>query len=175
MTSAIEIRQSTKGDFDDIRALYPQAFPDEDLLPVVDALLGDPANALSLVATSDAKLVGNVIFTRCDVNGRDDRSAMLAPLAVAPAMQRQGVGSKLVRAGLEVLAAEGVNHVFVLGDPAYYGRLGFLPGSAVSPPYPLPQEWQHAWQSLSLTGDEPPEGGQILLPVYWLEPALWMP
>ena len=96
----VAIRESDEHDVCAIRALYPQAFPDEDLLPVVEALLG---------------------------------------------------------------------------DPAYYGRLGFLPGSAVSPPYPLPQEWQHAWQSLSLTGDQPPDGGQILLPVYWLEPALWMP
>ena len=79
----MQVRESTSDDIAGILAMYPQAFPDEDLVPVVTELLEDSSISMSLVATSDSKIVGNVIFTRCDVNGRDDRSAMLAPLAVA--------------------------------------------------------------------------------------------
>ena len=52
-----------------------------------------------------------------------------------------------------------MTHVYVLGDPAYYGRSGFIPEPAIAPPYALPEEWRDAWQSLSL-GDapQPPTG-----------------
>jgi putative acetyltransferase len=49
----------------------------------------------------------------------------LAPLAVLPERQRQGIGSALVRSGIKILLDRGCPYVIVLGHPGYYPRLGF--------------------------------------------------
>ncbi len=175
MTESMEIRESVPGDLAAIELLYPEAFPDEDLLPLVRDLLEEAPVAMSLAGITDSRLVGHVIFTKCSVVGSSDQAALLGPLAVAPAWQRQGIGSALVRAGLRRLEDGGVSHVYVLGDPAYYGRLGFLPESCVAPPYLLPDEWSGAWQSKSLGGAAMPRPGKLSLPRPWLQPALWAP
>ena len=175
----IEIRESVPGDLASIEALYPDAFPDEDLLPLVRELLQEASVALSLVGIVGSSLVGHVIFTTCGVAGGNDKVALLGPLAVAPAWQRQGIGSAIVRAGLQRLENVGVTHVYVLGDPAYYGRLGFLAETHVAPPCPLPDplpaEWRGAWQSIGLRSAKPPRRGKLSVPQPWLQPALWAP
>lgn len=172
---SIEIRETVPGDLALIEAVYRDAFPDEDLLPLVRALLQEAQVALSLAGLIGSTLVGHVIFTRCGIAGSSDKVALLGPLAVDPARQRQGIGSAIVRAGLQRLEDAGVSHVYVLGDPAYYGRLGFVPETVVAAPYPLPAEWSGAWQSISLRGAEPPCRGKLSVPKPWLEPALWAP
>ena len=175
MTVNIEIRENMQVDLAAIESLYPRVFPDEEVLPLVRDLLRKAPVALSLVGTIDSRLVGHVIFTRCSVAGSSDRSALLGPLAVEPAWQRQGIGSALVQNGLGRLEYEGVSQVFVLGDPAYYARLGFLPESHIAPPYSLPTEWEGAWQSQSLRGTTTPHPGKLSLPQSWLQPSLWLP
>ena len=175
MTKQIHIRVSEPTDVPLIEGLYPDAFPDEDLLPVVKELLQQSDGVLSLVAIAGTNLVGNVIFTRCNIAGIPEEAFLMAPLAVASSRQRQGIGSALVRAGLERLRRTGTNLVFVLGDPNYYGRFGFLPDVSVAPPYALPQEWQDAWQSLTLGEDTSPVRGQLLVPDPWRRPELWTP
>lgn len=173
MVDDLEIRESVAGDLAAIEAFYPAAFPDEDLLPLVRELLQASPIILSLVAVMGPSLVGHVVFTRCGVADSEDEVGMLGPLGVTPARQRQGIGSALVRAGLDRLKSDGMNHVYVLGDPNYYGRLGFLPEKAVSTPYPLPAEWEGAWQSLSLRSPEPRPHGKLTVPQPWRKPALW--
>lgn len=173
MTKSLEIRESVLDDLPSIEALYPDAFPDEDLLPLVRDLLQEAPIALSLVGMMGSSLVGHVIFTRCGVTGSRGKAALLGPLAVAPASQRQGIGSAMVRVGLQKQESAGVTQVYVLGDPAYYRRLGFLPELRVAPPYPLPAEWRGAWQSMSLGSAEPPRQGKLSVPQPWLQPALW--
>ena len=63
----------------------------------------------------------------------------------------------------------------VLGDPAYYGRFGFVPEESVTPPYPLPEEWADAWQSLRREPATILEDGALSLPAAWMDPALWGP
>ena len=152
--------------------MYPQAFPDEDLVPLVRELLDDSRITMSLVATTNSKIVGNVIFTTCGVEGGDARIALLAPLAVAPDHQRQGIGGALVRDGLQKLREARFALVCVLGDPAYYGRLGFVPDKRVTTPYPLPAEWNDAWQSQHL-GDATTFDGRLLVPSPWQHEKLW--
>lgn len=173
MERSFAIRESGTGDRAAIEALYTAAFPDEDLLPLVRDLLRDPGIAISLVAEDSAGVIGNIIFTRSSVAGNKDDAALLAPLAVAPTCQGQGVGTALVREGLQRLESEGFGLVFVLGDPAYYGRFGFSREASVSAPYPLPAEWTDAWQSRCLGDAVGPAGDKLLLPDVWLDPALW--
>ena len=68
-----------------------------------------------------------------------------------------------------------IGHVYVLGDPNYYGRSGFLAEIEVSPPYPLPAEWDGAWQSIRLGDAEPPPEGTLQAPAPWTKPELWLP
>jgi putative acetyltransferase len=172
---AIEIRQSRADDIPSIEKLYPAAFPEEDLLPLVRQLLTEDAGILSLVAEAGGLTVGHILFTLCGISGSEARAALLAPLAVAPEWQRKGIGSALIRDGLTRLERDGVAHVYVLGDPAYYGRSGFKPETGVAPPYPLPEEYRDAWQSLSLGSAPPPDQGKLKLPDVWMKPELWGP
>lgn len=175
MTGNIDVRESGAGDLGAIEILYQAAFPDEDLLPLVRELLKGRADILSLVATVSASLAGHAAFTTGAVEETAEKAALLGPLAVAPGRQRQGIGSALVRAGLLRLEKTGVRHVCVLGDPAYYGRFGFTPGTRIAPPYALPAEWRDAWQSTSLGDAEPPAPATLSLPDPWRRPALWRP
>ena len=175
MSETLEIRKSRRNDVTAIESLYPEAFPDENLLPLVRDLLSDAALAISLVGTISTQIVGHAIFTRCGVVGNNLNAALLGPLVVAPAWQRQGIGSAIVRAGLRWLKDADVNQVYVLGDPAYYRRLGFLPESLVEPPFPLPAKWEGAWQSQDLRGTTTPCAGKLSVPSPWLQPTLWVP
>ena len=171
----LHIRESVQNDAAAIESLYPEAFPDEDLLPVVRALLKDPAIGMSLVATVDSQVVAHVFFTTCEVDGSDIKSVLLGPLAVAPGLQKRGIGTALVRDGLQRLQRESVQLVCVLGDPGYYGRLGFEAETLVEPPYPLPAEWAGAWQSQYLVDAATRCAGRLSVPPQWRHRELWAP
>jgi putative acetyltransferase len=173
MQDSFEIRASATGDIAALESLYPAAFPDEDLLPLVRSLLTEPGVALSLVAVIDDQVAGHAMFTICGVNGHDVKASLLGPLAVAPAWQRQGIGTALVRAGVHEMEKASVSLVCVLGDPAYYGRLGFEAETVVEAPYPLPVEWNDAWRSQYLGDTRQGVSGRLLVPPQWREPALW--
>lgn len=171
----LQIRESVTTDIAVIESLYPDAFPEEDLVPLIRSLLCDSRIALSLVATIGSEIAGHAIFTECGVAGSRVRAALLGPLAVTPKHRRQGVGSAMVYAGLRRLEDAGVRLVCVLGDPAYYSRLGFAPEKLVEPPYALPIEWESAWQSQYLGRTTVPCTGKLSVPKQWLDPALWAP
>lgn len=177
MNKTIDIRETRSEDLPALERLYRVAFPDEDLLPLVRALLAGDQDVLSLAAVAGEVIVGHVAFTRCTIGEDGPRAALLGPLAVAPDRQRRGIARALVAAGHDRLAGEGIGHVFVLGDPAFYNRLGFTREDAVEPPYALPDEWDGAWQSLRLGMRDaaPPPAGGLMLPAVWLRPELWGP
>ena len=174
MTSAIEIRESLPEDAEAVRVIYPDAFREEDLLPLVAELLAPGQPVLSLVAVIDGAAAGHAAFTHCAVPECGGKAALLGPLAVASARQRQGVGTALISEGLKRLEAAGVAQVLVLGDPAYYSRHGFAPERGVAPPYQLPEEWRDAWQSLAL-GGAPALAGTLDVPAVWRHPEYWGP
>jgi putative acetyltransferase len=175
VTKAVDIRASLPGDRAAIEAVYREAFPEEDLLPLVRDLLRETQATLSLVASLSSSLVAHVVFTDCEVPGHLEKAALLGPLAVAPAAQRQGIGGAILREGLKRLERAGVAQVFVLGDPAYYRRFGFVRECSVAPPYALPPQWKEAWQSKRLHDGTAPLGGELSVPRPWRRPALWAP
>ncbi len=175
MIEEIQIRESQPSDEASIESLYPDAFPDEELLPLVRELLSAKPICLSLVGIVERALVGHAIFTACRIGAGPENVSLLGPLAVVSDLQRQGVGSALVREGFLRLKRSGAVHVYVLGDPAYYRRFGFQPEADVVPPYPLPAEWRGAWQSVSLNSDDAPAEGKLTVPPQWRQPALWAP
>ncbi|MEP3049313.1 MAG: N-acetyltransferase [Roseibium sp.] len=167
------IRESRSSDLDALMKLYPAAFPDEDLRPIVRSLLSDEIDVLSLVATKNDTVVGHVAFTPCTAGESEAPVAMLAPLCVSPSLHKQGIGSALVRQGFQQLREKKIPHVTVLGDPAYYHRFGFRPDKTIAPPYPMEAEWVDAWQSMSLIDTAVPPTGQINVPDLWKRAELW--
>lgn len=167
------IRCSASADNAAILALYPWAFPGEDLSPLVDALLAQPQGVLSLVAEQGSDIIGHIAFTFCQLDDMALKPALLGPLAVTPSWQRKGVGTALIRAGLDRVHATGRDITLVLGDPAYYARHGFAREIDINPPYDLAPQWGGAWQSIR-TNDARARG-RLAVPDIWAKPALWQP
>ncbi len=175
MAEEFEIRTTNPDDMAALERLYPRAFPDEDLLALVSDLLDSKPSVLSLAAIDKGALVGHIIFTHCGVSEADSHVALLGPLAVIPDRQRQGIGSKLIHDGLARLKTNQTVLVCVLGDPGYYSRSGFTEETNVRPPYPLPDEWDGAWQSVNLHNTRQPLHGTLCVPRPWRTKALWQP
>ena len=172
----VEVRPYRADDRAAVEALYAEAFPDENLVPLVRALADEPA-ALLLVALGDG-MVGHAGLTVCAITGSNAKVALLGPLAVASGHRRRGVGRAIVDRGVDELAARGAALVCalvcVLGDPAYYSRLGFAPERSVQPPYPLPEAWRGAWQSRRMIGSgNVTPAGRMVVPPPWRRPEPW--
>jgi putative acetyltransferase len=105
----------------------------------VDALRQHNALTLSLVAVQDGCLVGHIAFSRVTITSEIGtiEALGLAPMAVLPAYQRRGIGSQLVKAGLNACHNTPYGVVVVLGHPHYYPRFGFVPAK------PLGIVWEH--------------------------------
>ena len=125
----IEIRPEIPADRDAIHRLNVAAFECDDEAKVVDRLRATCENFLSFVAEADGEVVGYILFTPVAVDGSDVGGMGLAPMAVSPTLQREGIGSRLVHHGLDHFRQTGCPFVIVLGHPEYYPRFGFEPAS----------------------------------------------
>ncbi|MCM3878840.1 MAG: N-acetyltransferase [Vicinamibacterales bacterium] len=124
------IRPEQPEDSSQIRHLNELAFGQPAEADLVDKLRNVCADALSLVAEDDGgTIVGHILFTPVVVEGRRSLGMGLAPMAVLPDRQRQGIGSQLVTRGLDHLRERGCPFVVVVGHPEYYPRFGFEPAS----------------------------------------------
>lgn len=135
MPAAFLVREERPDDHDQVRDLQNAAFADDEgrVGDLVDALReGFSRSAgLSLVATDGDQVVGHVMFSRSlvDAPARLVEVQVLSPVGVLPGRQRQGIGSKLITTGLEMLNERGVPLVFLEGSPVYYRRFGFVAGA----------------------------------------------
>lgn len=136
--AATRIRAEEAADVARVGAIHRAAFGRDAEARLVDALRAGARPGLSLVAEREGVVVGHAFFSPVSVEGMPAAPPLgaLGPLAVAPAAQRQGAGAALVRAGLRACDAVGWQAVFVLGDPVYYGRLGFEPAAPLGLHYP---------------------------------------
>jgi len=141
----LEIRQEQPEDHQAIRLVNDRAFGRPEEADIVETLRARCPDLLSLVAEVEGRIVGHVLFSPATIEGSGGvRHGMgLAPMAVLPEFQRQGIGSSLARTGLEMLRAGGCPFVIVLGHPDYYPRFGFEPASryGICSPWPdIPAE-----------------------------------
>jgi putative acetyltransferase len=129
--NAVNIRQEQPGDGDvqAIRAVNLAAFETSTEADLVDALRQEASPRVSLVAEEAGVIVGHIMFSPVTLADATPTLMGLAPMAVMPARQRQGIGSRLIAAGLERCGELGAAAVVVLGHADYYPRFGFAPAS----------------------------------------------
>jgi putative acetyltransferase len=131
--SVVVVRAERSGDETAVRAVNEAAFGRSDEGALVDALRAAGQVTLSLVAEAAGDVAGHILLTPVEVAGGGKpgwRAVALGPMAVRPEFQNRGIGSKLVRAGLDGCRELGEQVVFVLGHPAFYRRFGFTPAAA---------------------------------------------
>jgi predicted N-acetyltransferase YhbS/catechol 2,3-dioxygenase-like lactoylglutathione lyase family enzyme len=129
-SGTVRIRRERPEDIPIIHQINVAAFKSEGEANLVDRLRAHGAGLLSLVAVLDGQVVGNIYFspmTITDEDGHITEAVGLAPLAVLPDFQNQGIGSQLASAGLDKLRDMGHKLVIVLGQASYYPRFGFKP------------------------------------------------
>lgn len=117
------------------RAFAPMPFSDGDEQDLVNALREAGDLALSLIARDDAgTVIGHIGFSPATIDGQTCSWFQMAPVSVCPQRQLTGIGSALIRAGLEQIRQGGARGAAVVGNPAYYARFGFSPCPQLVPP-----------------------------------------
>jgi len=137
------IRAEKKSDRDSVSTVNLLAFETPSEANLVAALRQQANPVVSLVAEVDGVVIGHIIFSPVSISDHPNLKVMgLAPMAVTSEHQRKGVGSALVRAGLEQCRNLGYVAVVVPGHPDYYPRSGFLPSSrfGIDSEYDVPEE-----------------------------------
>ncbi len=131
VTEMITIRKEQRGDEEQIRLVNTCAFGQPAEADIVDTLRKASPEGVSLVAVCEDKIVGHILFTPAVIEAKEKEiwGMGLAPMSVLPEFQRQGIGSKLVQAGLDEMRKAQQPFVIVLGHPEYYPRFGFIRAS----------------------------------------------
>lgn len=175
----MRLRMTSPAEDDAVAAVHQRAFGSEIEAHLARALMHDDAYlpAFSFAAEEADGLVGHILVTRARLTPDDGTAPvpllLICPLAVAPERQGRGVGSALVGHVASVARAAGERAVLVLGDPAYYGRFGFVPAGrwGLRAPYPVRED---AWQVLELTsGACDGAAGTVMTASPLDDPELW--
>ncbi len=130
-TSVIEIRTEKPEDSAAIQEVHGKAFGGYAEAKLVRLISERNKALISLVAASDGKVIGHILFSRVTIanSPKNFNAVGLGPVAVLPELQRQGIGSKLIREGLKKCKDAGYDAVVLLGYPDYYSRFGFIRGA----------------------------------------------
>lgn len=145
------IRPEKPEDIESIRNINQKAFRQKNESELVDKLRKRDVLTISLVAVQDGEVVGHIAFSpvRIESGTSSFKAIALAPMAVLPGHQQKGIGSQLVRAGLEECRRIAYEIVFLVGHPDYYPRFGFVLAKpkGVGCEFQVPEE---AWMLLEL-------------------------
>lgn len=176
----MHIRTASRKDQDSIRCLHLSAFSEEEREEVATLavnMLAEKTNpeTFSLVAEANDIVVGHISFSPVSrINSDKFQGYILAPLAVHPQYQKQGIGAILIETGIQHLSKINVDIIFVYGDPKYYSRFGFDAGiaSEYAPPYQL--QYPYGWQAKTLTDVKTfPSSGKLTCVSSLRDPQLW--
>jgi putative acetyltransferase len=139
----VQIRAERDEDWAAVRAVNESAFETPAEADLVDVLRERVRPLVSIVAEEGGAIIGHILFSPVVLPAHPELEIMgLAPMAVVPEHQRNGVGSELVHAGLEACRNLGCGAVVVLGHPRYYPRFGFISASrlGIGCHYEAPEE-----------------------------------
>jgi len=133
----VEIRREASSDEPAIREVNRRAFGREEEAWLVDELRDGGFVRLSLIAEEAQRIFGHILFSEAVIRTEGEDTEALGPVAVTPERQGQGIGTALIREGLDRCARMGHRVVVLLGHPGYYPRFGFSadPARKLSSPY----------------------------------------
>ncbi len=136
------IRREESADIPKIRRVNKEAFETQMEADLVDALREDGAVVISLVAIDKSEIIGHILFTKVSLEGFDIPIIGIGPMAVLPEHQGKGVGTQLMKVGLEECELKNYEAVVVLGYQDYYTRFGFSPSIeyGIKSEYDVPPE-----------------------------------
>jgi putative acetyltransferase len=138
------IREERNEDIAAIREVNLAAFDRPAEANLVDRLRARNRLQVSLVAEFNGRVIGHIAFSPIvlDPGPQNLTGSGLAPMAVLPDFQQQGVGSLLIHAGLDRCRCKGIDYVVVLGHPDYYPRFGFHPAHSfgIACSWPVPED-----------------------------------
>jgi putative acetyltransferase len=134
------IRREQPQDIPEIRQVNIRAFERNQEALVVDKLRKNCNSILSLVALTEGKVVGHILFSPAVIEGQHGRllGTGLAPLAVLPEYQRKGIGTQLMQTAIARIKEGGCPYIIVIGHPEYYARFGFEKASQ----FGIRSEWE---------------------------------
>lgn len=115
------------------RAFAPMPYAAGDEQDLINKLRDAGALALSLVAEKDGVVVGQVTFSPAFAADGSAGWYALGPVAVEPELKHQGIGGQMIRAGIAWLRGQDAAGCALVGNPAYYGRFGFMPFPELAP------------------------------------------
>jgi putative acetyltransferase len=174
MTTDVQVRPTTEDDRADVLGTVGEAFSSGDggrreEVGIVDSVWSLDASivACDLVAIVDKEIVGHVLASIGRLDGRAVPG--IAPLAVRPDWQGQGIGTALMTELIHQLRQKGFPLVVLLGDPGYYGRFGFQPSGPLDAHYPPVGVGSPHFQVLRLGGHHEPCSGTYVYS--WDSPA----
>lgn len=125
----IHIRPESPEDIESIQNVTTRAFQGEEEVNLIAAIRASDyfIHELSLVAVEDNRIVGHILFSPIKIESSEQsvEALALAPMAVLPDFQNNGIGTKLVKHGLEACKKLRYKIVIVIGHPNYYPRFGF--------------------------------------------------
>jgi putative acetyltransferase len=153
VTPAVRIRPAREADLGRILDIHRAAFDTPTEAALVEALIAGGYATVSLVALADAVVVGHVLLSPGEIVGEGGETwplLVLAPVAVEPSHQGQGIGSALVTAALHTARKAGARVVSVLGHPEYYPRFGFEEALPYGIHAPFPDVPSEAWMVAEL-------------------------
>jgi len=175
-------RETSDDDLNFIIDVQKSAFGGNSVAQLTTELLEDDRAMprISILAFDNTKPVGHILFTKCSIEGINNCPLMhiLAPLAVIPEYQNQGIGEKLTRNGLNLLREMKSEIVFVLGHIDYYPKHGFINNAGslgYTAPYPIPEKDKDAWMVMLLNSKKLTNFGKVICskamdkPEYWRE------
>ena len=159
----MNIKLTQRTDLDSILQVIETAFSDEENKVITNLVQelhqGTTSPSIkSLVAKVDNQVIGYVSYSPIFLKSDSSISGyILAPLAVSPEHQKQGIGSDLIKSGIDMLAKDDAGVLLVYGDPDYYGRFGFKAeiGLSFVPPYTL--QYPFGWAGMMLNDTPVPE------------------
>ena len=126
----MNIRNEELNDHDAVYAVNDAAFETNAEADLVDRLRKQAKPNISLVCEQDLKIVGHIMFTPVSLSDAPLAKIMcLAPVAVHPDYQHQGIGCALIEKGLSLCQEMGYGTCVVLGHPDYYPKFGFEPSA----------------------------------------------
>lgn len=175
----MNIRTATLNDIDGIKQVYHDSFNPSEAEVIgdlaIELLNETPEEAIhSLLAEENNEIIAHVSFSPVySVSNNQHLGHILSPLAVSAFSQKKGIGTSLVKQGIDLCSSSNSKVIFVYGDPNYYSRFGFEvePAQKFQAPYAL--TYPSGWQALILNKDNLPEQDSIHCVTSLQKESLW--